>query len=73
MGSKAVKSMNFFLFSLSFGLVFWLLAIGEHWKIREKEGFLDLTVLCRVEMGDELTVDDTDLTMRPTSRHQMIS
>lgn len=33
--------MNFlissFFFGFPFGSVFWLLAIGEHWKIREKK------------------------------------
>lgn len=74
MGSKAVKSTIFFLFS--FGLFFWLLAIGEHWKIREKKGFLDLTVLfvANSKCGCEvLIVVDTDLTMHLMSRHRMIS
>lgn len=66
--------MNFFVFSLSFDFVFWLLAIREHWKSREKEGFWILTALlvCRNEM-DMLIVVDTDRTMHHMSRHRMIS
>lgn len=47
-GGKVYEFPNFFLFfffRFPFGLVFWLLAIEEHWKIREKKDFLDLTVL----------------------------
>lgn len=75
MGSKAVKSMDFLIFSLPFGLFFWLLAIGEHWKIREKKDSGFGCFVCRKSNGgcNALIVGDTDRTMRPMSRHRMIS
>jgi hypothetical protein len=75
MGSKAVKSTNFFYFVL-FRFVFLVACNWRTLEIREKKGFLDLTVLfvANSKCGCEvLIVVDTDLTVHPMSRHRMIS